>query len=129
MRVPRFVAPVLALLLAGCQAFVGPLACTDVGCPNGLTVRFDRPPAGAYRIEVVPDHDPALARTLDCPAAEMCGPAAFVGDFFAESVTLRVTTAAGTTTRQVRPRFQPVYPNGRRCGAACSQAEVTVRLP
>jgi hypothetical protein len=45
-------------------------------------------------------------------------------------VTVRVTTAAGTRVQEFTGvDYEPQYPNGRSCGAACEQAIVTVQLP
>lgn len=111
-----------AALLAGCTPF---LACTDAGCDDGLIVRFSQPPAGAFRVEAVVPGDPA-EYAFDCADAAQC-----LGMFqglVAERVTVRLITAQGTRTREFQPRYQNVYPNGRRCGAACRQATVTFNL-
>lgn len=112
-----------ALLLAGCIPVV---ACTEIGCDDGLVVRFDRAPVGAFRVEaVVPGTPDEYA--FDCPGAGECL-TTFHG-LVAERVTVRVITSRGTFTQEFQPRYQDVYPNGRRCPAACRQATVTFQLP
>jgi hypothetical protein len=111
-----------AALLAGCM----PGVCTEIGCEDGLTVRFDSPPAGAFRMEaVVPNHPGEYA--FDCTDPAACF-TMFRG-LVAERVTVRLITAQGTFSREFRPRYREVYPNGRRCPAACRQATVTFDLP
>ncbi|MBW3573123.1 MAG: hypothetical protein KY467_18660 [Gemmatimonadetes bacterium] len=122
MRLSSFLLSATAALLAGCM----PGVCTEIGCEDGLTVRFDAPPAGAFRMEaVVLNHGGEYA--FDCPDATTCF-TMFRG-LVAERVTVRLMTPQGTFSREFRPRYREVYPNGRRCPAACRQATVTFPLP
>lgn len=125
MRSLRLTRILWAGLLAGCT---GPFVCTDVGCPDQLIVRFDRAPTGAYRVEAFPDGQ-AEPRVVECATAAACGGGAVFVDLVAERVTLRVAAQAGTVTREVQPRYEGGYPNGRSCGAACRVATVTLPFP
>jgi hypothetical protein len=114
-----------ALLLAGCNSIA--FACTDIGCVGGLLVRFNTPPAGAYKVEAWSELR-VEPQVWECAVGSTC-PAAFFPDFEGQDVTVRVTTAAGVRTQEFADvDYEPVYPNGRRCGAACEQGEVTVQL-
>ena len=42
---------------------------------------------------------------------------------------LHVERYRGTRTQEFTPKYEAQYPNGRRCGAACRNATVTVQLP
>jgi hypothetical protein len=123
MRIRSLLFSATAALLASCTPFG---ACTLIGCEDGLSVRFSRPPAGAFRVEATVPNDPAVL-AIDCTDAASC-PLMFP-DLVAERVTLRLTTAEGTITQQFQPRYENVYPNGRACGGACRQATVTLQLP
>lgn len=123
MRIRSLFYSATAALLAGCTP-IG--SCTLIGCDDGLSVRFNRPPAGAFRIEAVVPDDPSV-QAIDCADAATCFPM-FPG-LVAEQVTLRLITAEGTLTQQFQPRYEDVYPNGRGCGPACRQATVTIQLP
>ena len=118
--------PALLLgLFLGCS---GPLVCTEIGCDDGLVVRFDRTPTGAFRVEAQGDGaDPPAV--FECADTSRCPPSAFFPGLVAERVTVRVTTPEGTVAQQFTPKYERQYPNGRSCGAACRQAHVTVRLP
>ena len=122
MRI-RSLLSALAVALAGCTT--PSIACTLIGCEDGLAVRFNRQPAGAFRVEaIVPSHPTPY--TIDCADVATCY--LFFTDLMEERVTLRVTTADGTFTQDFTPLYEDRYPNGRRCGAACRQAVVTFRL-
>ena len=112
-----------AATLAGCNP-IG--ACTLIGCFDGLNVQFDRQPTGAYRVEAIVPGD-ATPHVVEC-ASGTCGPVMFEG-LMPERVTIRVTTAAGTRSQEFTPKYEAQYPNGRRCGAACRNATVTMQLP
>lgn len=123
----RLLAPLrglVVLLLAGCNGVV--LACTDMGCLDALEVRFSRAPVGAFRVEAIPagGGEPAV---FECASAQLC-PIASFPDLVAERVTIRLTTAEGTVSQEFTPRYEKVYPNGRRCGGACQQGTVTFQL-
>lgn len=115
---------VAVLLLAACNP--GAIACTEIGCVGGLQVRFQTPPAGAFRVEAIAEGAAAPA-VFECGAGETCR-VAFFEDLVAERVTVRVITAAGTHTEEFSPRYASQYSNGRHCGAACSQDTVTVQM-
>lgn len=119
MRLRSLLFSAAAALLAGCNPFG---ACTLIGCHNGLSVEFERPPAGAFRIEASVPGDPTQY-TIACTSAAACFP--MFPDLVAEQVTIRLITQEGTRTQEFRPRYQDVHPNGRRCGPACRQATVT----
>lgn len=121
MRFTTLLQTTAVILLGGCNAL--PTACTLIGCEDALIVRFDEAPTGAYRVEAIPASG-AAPSVVECAADQACAPIRFA-DFTAETVTLRVTTAAGTQSRQFQPNYESQYPNGRDCGAACKVATVT----
>ena len=123
MRIRSLLFSATAALLASCNPFG---ACTLIGCDDGLLVQFNRPPAGAFRIEATVPNDPGIV-AIECADAASC-PLMFSG-LVAEQVTLRLITAQGTVTQQFQPRYQEVHPNGRGCGPECRQATVTFQLP
>jgi hypothetical protein len=81
---------------------------------------------GAFRIEATVPNDPAVV-AIDCVDAMNC--LLMFPGMVAEQVTLRLITSEGTVTQEFEPRYDDVYPNGRRCGPACRQATVTIQLP
>ena len=123
MRLRTLLYSATAAFMAGCTPFG---ACTLIGCDNGLSVRFNRAPEGAFRIEATAPNDPTV-HAIDCASADTCM-MMFPG-LVAEQVTVRVITQQGTVTQQFQPDYDKLYPNGRRCGPACEQATVTVQLP
>ena len=125
MRFTTFLNATAAVLLAGCNTIS--TACTLIGCDDGLAVQFTTAPSGAYRVEAI-TAGAATPAVFECGAGETCPPV-FFPDLEAERVTIRVTTSAGTVSREFTPEYEDLYPNGRRCGAACRQATVTIQLP
>jgi hypothetical protein len=123
MRIRSLLLSATAALLAGCLP-TG--ACTLIGCHDGLSVQLSRPPAGAFRLEATVPDDPTV-QAIDCADAATC--LLMFPDLVAEQVTLRLITGQGTVTQQVQPRYENLYPNGRRCGPSCRQATVTLQLP
>ncbi|HEX6042429.1 hypothetical protein [Longimicrobium sp.] len=124
MRISPLGKVAVAVLLAGCQGITH--ACTLAACTNGLNVQLSRAPTGPYRVEAFPDGSPNSV-VFDCDAAAMCQGAWFEG-MEASRVTLRVTIGETTTTHEVTPRYETVYPNGRSCPGRCRQATVMVPL-
>jgi hypothetical protein len=123
MRIRSLLISATAALLAGC---IPTGACTLIGCFDGLSVRFSRAPTGPFRIEATVPNGSAV-QPIDCADASNCE--LIFRDLVAEQVTLRLITAAGTITQQFEPRYENLYPNGRRCGPSCRQATVTLQLP
>lgn len=123
MRLRTLLYSATAAVTAGCTPFV---SCTLIGCDNGLAVGFNRDPQGAFRIEVTTPDDPTV-HAIDCASLPTC--VTLFRDLVAEQVTVRVVTQQGTVTQQFQPDYEDLYPNGRRCGAACRQASVIVQLP
>jgi hypothetical protein len=123
MRIRSLLLCATAALLAGC---IPTGACTLIGCHDGLSVRFSRPPAGAFRVEATVPNDPTVV-AFEC--TDVAGCPLIFPDLVAKQVTLRLITQQGTITQDFQPRYENVYPNGRRCGSACRQATVTIQLP
>jgi hypothetical protein len=106
MRVARYATAIaLALLLAGCDLLF-PVACTDVGCPDGLSVELSGTVAGEYTIEVkLPD---GTVRSWSDTARDGVARAFF--EVHAEELTVRVTTAEGSVEHTVRPQYEGLFP-------------------
>jgi hypothetical protein len=125
-------AAALTLGTAACRALLdsGDVVCTRIGCSSGLTIRFDAvPPPGAYRVELLPAGEGGPRYVVECPDASRCtGGATFPG-FTGDYVVVRVTTARGVLTREVRPTYTESRPNGPDCPPVCQQATVAVPLP
>lgn len=126
MRTHRLLLSSVLLTLAACQGITG--ACTLIGCHSGLTVKLDGAPAGAFRVEAfVAENGPR--QVLDCTGVAQCGTEVRFDNYTPESVTIRVTTAAGVTTQSFQPAYSDYQPNGAECGPTCRTATVTASLP
>src|SRR5688500_3581957 len=99
MRLRSFLFTATAVL-AGCNPFA---ACTLIGCHNGLVVRFNQAPVGAFRIEASVPNDPTQY-AIDCADAATCE--MLFPNLVAEQVTVRVITPQGTRTQQFQPRYE-----------------------
>ena len=131
-RSGTLLAAVLALSAAACSSVVGSgdTVCTRMGCSSGLTVRIDAaPPPGAYRVELLPAGEAGPRYVVECPDASRCAGGATFPGFTGDYVVVRVTTARGVLTREVRPTYTESRPNGADCPPVCQQATVAVPLP
>lgn len=124
MRLTSVIPATAAVLLASCNPLFQ--ECTLMACQDGLNVSFARVPAGAYRVEAVPE-GASTPQVFDCADPATCH-GAFFPDLRADRVTIRVITQAGTHTQAFAPRYETIYPNGRDCGGRCQQATVTVQF-
>ena len=126
MRLRSYTAFVGLLLITSCNVL--PTSCTLIGCTSGVNVTFSRQPAAPYRVEALVEGSAPVV--FECSNASSCtGVGAVFLAVEAEEMTIRVTTPSGTVTQQVRPQYEPMYPNGRRCGPVCEQANVTIQFP
>jgi hypothetical protein len=123
----RSLATACVALLAGCNGIIDG-ACTLIACSSGLTVQLAQAPAGAYRIEVFSSPE-GPHYVYDCANPAQCGTAATFSDYTPATVTIRVTTPAGTREQTAQPAYGVSRPNGPNCGPECTQATVTVALP
>ena len=116
----------LAASLTACDTLF-PIACTDIGCPDGLTVELSAPVVGEYTIEIeMPDGTVHTWR--DTPAN---GVARGFFPVRADELVVRVTTSAGSIEHTVQPEYEGLFPNGRRCDRrpVCHQARLVLDPP
>ena len=110
---------------AGCNFARG---CTLIGCVNGLIVEFSAPATAPYRIEV--RSNALTVNVYECTVLNQCYPhGAIFQEYFPGEVTIKVVTAAGTTTTSATPTYRESQPNGEGCGPTCRTARVTVPFP
>lgn len=104
--------------------------CGDAGCFSGFSVRLDRAPDIAYRIEVIDRDRPQQAPLIfNCADPAQCGNVARFEQATPRNVQIRVSTAVGETLRDVRLDYDTLRPNGTFCDPSCESAQVTVLLP
>lgn len=123
----RLTASLLLAFSAGCNLT---RACTLIGCHSGLTVELNGPAPSMYRIEV--SSGPSLGATYayDCPGGPSCASGSVMfEDYFPTTVTVKVVTPGGTTTKTFNPTYTESFPNGKGCGPACRNGRVTVEVP
>ena len=126
MRSNAIIQATAALLLASCNPITGG-GCTLIGCYDGLVVELPASTVGPVRVEAWSELRIA-PQIFECVAGEVCQYAVFP-DFQGQNVTVRVTTDAGVHTQEFTGvEYEPQYPNGRRCGAVCEQAILTVQM-
>ena len=125
MRSTLLIQATAAVLLASCNPITG--GCTLIGCHDGLVVELSPSTVGPVRVEAWSELRVA-PQVFECAAGEVCQYVVFP-DFQGHDVTVRVTTDAGVRTQEFPDvEYEPQYPNGRRCGAACEQAQVRVEI-
>lgn len=113
----RALAPLALAFLAGC-------ACTEIGCLDGVSVRLRYPPGHEYTVELIPSSGPA--QVVECGGLRRAC-SLFFENVDADRATIVITYGEdGRIEREVPLHFQPQYPNGRACAAACHVAQVTI---
>lgn len=103
-------------------------ACTMIGCESGVAVDLSAMPEGAFSVELTPlPGDDATVK--QCTTAAACGRSLFFAGVSADSVSVKVTTSAGTRTVRTRATYTTSQPNGPQCDPTCRQARVAVSVP
>ena len=121
----------MLLVALGCSSTTGTReqVCTAIGCDSGLAVRVEgASTTGAYRVELLPSGETGPRYVAECPDASRCAAGVRFPGFTGDWTLVRVTTAQGTVTREVRPSYQELRPNGPDCPPICRQAVVTVSV-
>ncbi len=109
--------------------------CTFRGCLDGVRIDLTGPAASesftgaidfgdSERVEIACPGTPARGFDYACDGAS-------VMVFMPSSVLaarLSIATDRGAMQDDIKLTFEPVYPNGPECGAACEQARATVHL-
>jgi hypothetical protein len=103
------------------------VACTLIGCVNALEIKFDRPAAFPYKVELTTSE--GAKHIHDCASATFCQ-ATGVAFFNLQPATaiVKVTTPTGTTTTTVQPTYTTSRPNGPNCGPECVAGSATVPI-
>lgn len=124
----RYLALVLFAAVTSCSRNEPVTACTLIGCTDGVAVELETVPQAPFSVEVTPL--PGGAATIkECAAAEACGRTLFFEEVRADSVEVKVTSAAGTRSVRARLSYATTRPNGPQCDPECRQARVAVPVP
>lgn len=123
----RFAILLAGLLLAACaNDRNGPVACTEIGCSDGLRVRLLGSHPATFTITATASD--GLTRSIRCGVDRPCGNIVFLPDFAPERATVRVESDAGTVEREFTPTYEEVRPNGPGCPPVCRQGEVEIEV-
>ncbi|HUQ75683.1 MAG TPA: hypothetical protein VM183_13240 [Burkholderiales bacterium] len=123
MRLIAGLAFALWFALAACGGDA--VSCTAMGCGDGLGVSLQNPPAEAYRVDVIVPGQATQSQSCNGGSCFI-----FFDRFLPGQVTVRVILTASSATWgsvDATPTYNPVFPNGFECGAACVRGFVTVR--
>ena len=118
------------IVLTGSLLFTA-CGCNLVGCADGLRVRLDTLPTGAFQVELLVGGvvQPAPIEAT-CGGTSTCYQEVQFRNFNTDNVSVRVTTANGTrVTPFAKVVYTRSYPNGRGCGPTCRYATVTALVP
>jgi hypothetical protein len=120
--------PVLAVVLvtsasSECGGLMG-VACTEIGCSDGLSIRItdDLPGPATVRVAAAGEE-----HTFSCDPAYAC--IGFFEGWSPAEVDVQVAWEGGAFAASVTPVYELVYPNGRRCGPECRQGTAGVSVP
>jgi hypothetical protein len=129
-RLPAL-AVVLALGAAGaltaCDLEPIGIACTEIGCSDGLSVSLDGTAPTGTIIEV--EDEDGSTMSIECGVDWPCQNSVFFAGFTPDRVTVTVTNAAGVRTAVFDPDYEAFRPNGPGCEPECVQAVVDMELP
>jgi hypothetical protein len=118
----------VAITVTSCARQEPVVACTMIGCEDGVAVELETVPQAPFSVEVTPL--PGGAATIkECATAEACGATLFFEEVRADSISVKVTSAAGTRTVGVRISYSTSRPNGPQCAPSCRQARLRVPVP
>ena len=113
---------VLSVGITGC-------GCDAWGCVDGLRLRLDAVPTGAWTVELlvngVLQSAPANA---SCDGSRQCSPVVYYNILPRDNVSARVTTSAGVRTTNF-PRITYIIAKTDDCHDCKGQAEVTANIP
>jgi len=118
----------LLLAVSSCNLLL-PIDCTLIGCSDALSVEITDPGSERYQVVLLVEGEEVATREVDCAGPSGCR--AYFEETPAE-VTIRIEAADGTAVEhEVRPTYEPQYPNGRRCDCepVCHQASVALGAP
>lgn len=129
----RPMAWVAVLALAACSGNTeeeidvqpSPVACTMIGCSNGVRVVVDGNVPERYSVQV--RDGSRVLRSLECRAGTPC-------DFFVENemptdVTVRIVWGDDHDREwTVTPTYRDAQPNGPACPPTCRQGTVTITM-
>ena len=99
--------------------------CTLLPCFGGLLINLDRSPDTGTIIEVTASGTAPVI--VDCDT-ESCWPLLHLPDVMAQRVTVRVTSATGSTSSEFDLNYVTSELNGSGCGT-CTSAEISVSVP
>ncbi len=118
----------LLLAVSSCNLLL-PVDCTDIGCPDALSVEITDTGSERYQVMLLVQGEEIVTRDVDCGGPAGCR--AYFEETPAEA-TIRIEAEDGSVVEHlVRPTYEPQYPNGRRCDRepVCYQASVALRAP
>lgn len=115
----------LAVATAACRG-EGPMACTEIGCSDGLNVELTGTLPPSFTVAVLGE-DQVLGR-MDCPSSATCGRHLFFENVAAQRVRLVVTVAGVSRSYERTPEWRATRPNGPGCEPVCRQASVSVPI-
>jgi len=120
----------LSALVGGCADSVS--VCTLIGGESGLLVHLSERLTVPFRVGVtlMLNSEMPTTMTVDCPDPTRCYQYVRFSVFTPESFTVRVTTAAGETSKEFRNIvYTKTQPNGPTCPGTFYSATVEMDVP
>ena len=117
--------PVAAIVLvSACSSNEAEVACTMIGCENGLSIEVNGTLPFPYKVHVRAGGE--TLHSFDCAANEPC--TAFVANHTPREVTIAVETPQGEVSNTYVPEYRTSRPNGPNCPPECRQARIQVNV-
>ena len=114
----------LVVVLFGCNAPPEPVACTMIGCSNGLSIRVNGTLTSNYTVTVSANNQ--VIGTFNCTAGQQC--MNFIENQTPATISVVIQGAGQKITRAYQPEYQNSRPNGPDCPPQCRQATVVVSV-
>jgi hypothetical protein len=112
--------------LWGCDALLGPNACTLVGCDTGVTVLFSGAVPEAFEVTFTPTGEAPRVVACENVHAGGCGEAIFFEGVTASRADLDIRWDGGSISRALELEYERFEPNGPDCDPTCFRTRVDV---
>lgn len=113
----------LAPLLGGCDSILGIGDCTQIGCSDGIAVRFSGAVPDSVEVALRAMGEEERVRSCSATTAP-CTSGMRFEDTTPEQVTLEVRWDGRSRVEVVQPEYSAVRPNGPSCEPTCMIATI-----
>ncbi len=117
----------LIIFLGSCnQVKQTPIACTKIGCIDGIALNLSSSLPNTAVVEIIYD---GQTNTLSCAQGNCINQTVFISNITPKTFTVRISNNGSILSESVhRPTYKNTQPNGPDCPPICKQVEVSINL-